>query len=84
MKNLPVPVLSNIKFLSNFFFIFWCSYKLIFYLYDQVSETEIEEMFDVADTDGDGIIGYPEFMVSRVLDSLSLRLKGWKESLIII
>ena len=56
----------------------------MFYLYDQVSETEIEEMFDVADTDGDGIIGYPEFMVSRVLDSLSLRLKGWKESLIII
>ena len=48
----------------------------MFYLYDQVSETEIEEMFDVADTDGDGIIGYPEFMVSRVLDSLSLRLKG--------
>ena len=57
---------------------------MIFYLYDQVSETEIEEMFDVADTDGDGIIGYPEFMVSRVLDSLSLRLKGWKESKIII
>ena len=44
-------------------------------MYDQVSETEIEEMFDVADTDGDGIIGYPEFMVSRVLDSLSLRSK---------
>ena len=28
-----------------------------------MSETEIEEMFDVADTDRDGIIGYPEFMV---------------------
>ena len=27
-----------------------------------MSETEIEEMFDVADTDRDGIIGYPEFM----------------------
>ena len=52
----------------NFLFIFWYSCKLIFYFYDQVSETEIEEMFDVADTDGDGIIGYPEFMVSRVLD----------------
>ena len=30
---------------------------------NKVSETEIEEMFDVADTDRDGIIGYPEFMV---------------------
>ena len=49
-----------------------------------MSETEIEEMFDVADTDGDGIIGYPEFMVSRVLGSFFLRLKGWKESQIII
>ena len=29
----------------------------------EVSEVEIEEMFDVADTDRDGIIGYPEFMV---------------------
>ena len=28
-----------------------------------MSESEIEEMFDVADTDRDGIIGYPEFMV---------------------
>ena len=31
-----------------------------------MSETEIEEMFDVADTDRDGIIGYPEFMVRDV------------------
>ena len=37
--------------------------NLTFFMALEVSETEIEEMFDVADTDRDGIIGYPEFMV---------------------
>ena len=31
----------------------------------QVSEVEIDEMFEVADTDRDGIIGFEEFMVIR-------------------
>ena len=38
----------------------------VYGFFSEVSETEIEEMFDVADTDRDGIIGYPEFMVRDV------------------
>ena len=31
----------------------------------QVSEVEIDEMFEMADTDRDGVIGFEEFMVIR-------------------
>ena len=41
-----------------------------------MSETEIEEMFDVADTDRDGIIGYPEFMVRYVQIQIKYNYKA--------
>ena len=41
----------------------WLSTSSVLQQVLQVSEVEIDEMFDVADTDRDGIIGFPEFMV---------------------
>ena len=41
------------------------SWNLNIFLNVEVSEVEIDEMFEMADTDRDGVIGFKEFMVIR-------------------
>jgi Ca2+-binding EF-hand superfamily protein len=44
-----------------------------------VAEEEIDEMFDVADHDRDGIIGYKEFMVGSQVHKFSIQLPDHAE-----